>query len=134
MKLKVGVYVAVLVALLVIAGVVPSAAEELPWIAVSKMDIQGVRVEPLPHIAKTEVWIKDEFGNPVEGATVPVQVISPLVVQFREKMTSFRGFDNFRMHSMYEGVWQTCVLFVEADGFWYNPAQNAHTCVTMWYP
>lgn len=81
------------------------------------------------------VFIRDEDGNPVEGASVKTYLRKPNYrSRIHTRTTNAAGRVFWKLLSKKAGSWAVCVTWVAKSGYMYRADMNKETCVVYYYP
>jgi len=101
---------------------------------VDDIQMSYVQLNKIRYEVSADITIKDQDGNPVDGATVSAQWTQPngkLVNQ--QQVTGATGVASFSIRSK-AGTYKICVTDITKAGCIYDSSQNVKTCETLTVP
>ena len=95
--------------------------------------MNSIKVAP-DYYAQATVWIKDDYGTDVNGATVYGEWTG-LVNETENAITEADGIANFESSKIKSsGTFNFCVTDVVASGYTYDDTMNVETCDSITAP
>jgi len=101
---------------------------------VDDIQMSYIQLKKAKYEVSADITIKDQDGDPMDGATVSVQWTLPngRLVN-RQQVTGATGVASFDIRSK-AGTYKICVTDVAKTGWTYDPSQNVKTCETLAVP